>query len=401
MAPKPLPHPTKAQIKAQAGKWKSRAELSRALGYRPDTVTKWCRADPDLAKRMDDALVAFTPSPVVGEGDEVDEAEMLRQRLTEHERAARAQRKIDVLEERVLLAFDQAIEARKPAYSPRAIPKTKTLSAQHEFVLLWSDTHAGEVVSEVETNGLNAYDWKTMWQRHDRLREAVFSFQDNRPYPVSKLHVCALGDMLSGDIHDELVETNEIPLAEATVQFAIDGSEWLESLLERFSSLTFSGVVGNHPRAKRKPQAKQAFNNADWLAYHAMRGFLRNQPAIKWDIPKASAHPIEVLGKRLLLWHGDGVRSTMPGVPWGGVMRRAQALSTTYAAKGIPLDHLCVGHFHQANIVDQGRVVMNGSIKGIDEYSLKAFGGGGSPQQLLLTFHPRKGLTDISFLDCG
>lgn len=91
----------------------------------------------------------------------------------------------------------------------------------------------------------------------------------------------------------------------------------------------------------------------------------------------------------------------MPGVPWGGVMRRAAALSTQYGSKGMPLDHLMVGHFHQANIVDQGRVVMNGSVKGIDEYSLKAFGGGGEPQQLLLTFHPKNGLTDISYIDCA
>jgi hypothetical protein len=81
-------------------------------------------------------------------------------------------------------------------------------------------------------------------------------------------------------------------------------------------------------------------------------------------------------------------------------MRRATTLSQTYTAKGLPLDHLCVGHFHQANIVDQGRVVMNGSVKGVDEYSLKAFGGGGSPQQLLLVFHPKKGLTEVCFLDC-
>lgn len=330
--------------------------------------------------------------------EEVSELDILRQRNQELERANRQQRKLDTFEERALLALDGAIRARKPAYSPRAIPKKS--AGKHEFVLLWSDTHAGEVVSEVETNGINSYDWRTMLARQEKIREAVFSYADNRPYEVTKLHVCMLGDMLSGEIHDELVESNEIPLAEAVVQFGLDGSVWLESFLERFPEISVSGVVGNHPRAKRKPQAKMAFNNADWIAYHSMRSYLGRSPKITWDIPKASAHPIEVCKRRLLLLHGDGIRSSMPGVPWGGVVRRVTALDQQYASKGMPIDHYLLGHFHQANVVLQGRVVMNGSVKGPDEYSLKAFGGGSPPAQLLLTFHPKHGLTDVSFLDC-
>lgn len=401
MAPKPHPRPTAKEIAAHAGKYPSRAKLSHALGLKPPTVNKWCDQDPEFRALMDGALAKpVRTAQDIEEG--VATEEVLAQRLNELERAERARRKIDVFEERVLLAFDQAIEAREPSYSPRVIPKSQRSASKHEFVLLWSDTHAGEVVSEVETNGLNHYDWNVMMKRHDRIREAVFSYADNRPYPVSKLHVCGLGDALSGDIHDELVETNEMPLAEATIQFAMDAATWLESFLEHFADISFSGVVGNHPRAKRKPQAKQAFNNADWLMYHAMRSYLRNQSAINWDIPKASAHPITVAEKwRCLLLHGDGIRSSMPGVPWGGVMRRVTALDQQYAAKGLPINHYFLGHFHQGNVVQQGRVVMNGSVKGIDEYSLKAFGGGGDPQQLLLTFHPRNGLTDVSFIDCG
>lgn len=401
MAARRLPRPTATEIAAQSGFHKSRSALARALSIQPATLQKWCEVDADFRKLVDDAVAPITTTGNVAPLEEVDEAEVLRARVKELEAHARAGRKVDVFEERVLAVFDSAIPARKPSYSPRTIPKQKP-SDQHEFVLLWSDTHAGEVVSEVETNGLNAYDWKTMMVRHDRIREAVFSFQDNRPYPVSKLHVCALGDMLSGDIHDELVETNEFPLAEATIQFAEDGATWLESFLERFAEINVSGVVGNHPRAKRKPQAKQAFNNADWLAYHAMSRYLRSQPAISWDIPRASAHPIIVARNwRCLLLHGDGIRSSMPGVPWGGVMRRVTSLSQQYATKGKPIDHYFLGHFHQGNIVNQGQVVMNGSVKGVDEYSLKAFGGGGEPQQILLTFHPKRGLTDVSLIDCG
>jgi hypothetical protein len=393
--------PSREQALAEAPNHQSLSSLARHFGVEPSSF--WRCADKGGWKPDVEALLAKAPSAQAAFDPEEapSENEVLRQRMGELERAVRAHRTVDVFEERALSGLKDAIEARKPTYSPRVIPKSQRSSSQHEFVLLWSDTHAGEVVSEVETSGLNAYDWRIMLKRHDRIRESVFSYQDNRPYPVSKLHVLALGDMLSGDIHDELVSTNEIPLAEATIQFAEDGATWLESFLERFSRVDVAGVVGNHPRSTRKPAAKQSFNNADWLAYQAMSRFLSKQKAIGWDIPKASAHPVQVCGRRILMWHGDGIRSTMPGVPWGGVMRRAAALSAQYGAKGLPLDHFAVGHFHQSNAVQGGRILMNGSVKGVDEYVLKAFGGGEEPKQLLLTFHPKRGLTDVSLIDCA
>jgi hypothetical protein len=397
MAPPTVIHHTKEEILELAKGCSLKRELATKMGIRPSTLTTYLHREGIMAE----VEAAHKAAPGAGAiGSEVAEVEVLRQRVSELEKQHRAQRKIEVVEERALQVMEAAIEARKPSYSPRVIPKSKRSSSQHEFVLLWSDTHAGEVVSEVETNGINSYDWKTMMRRHDRIREAVFSYQDNRPYPVSRLHVCGLGDMLSGNIHDELVETNEMPLAEATVQFGIDGSTFLESFLERFEGINFSGVIGNHPRSKKKPQAKLAFDNGDWLVYHAMQAHLRRQKRITFDIPKSSAHPIEIANRRCLLLHGHGIRSTMPGVPWGGVVRRVTALDQQYAAKGMPLDHYFLGHFHQANAVLQGRVLMNGSVKGPDEFSLQAFGGGSEPQQLLLTFHPRRGLTDVSYIDC-
>jgi hypothetical protein len=228
-----------------------------------------------------------------------------------------------------------------------------------------------------------------MLKRHDKLRESLFSYQDNRTYPVEQLHVFALGDMLSGSIHDELVATNEIPMAEATVQLGLDGAEWLESLTERFPRVHVTGVVGNHPRAHKKPWAKQGFDNADWTSYHVMATALKRNPRVTFDIPKANQHRITIAERwPVLLWHSDGVRSSMPGVPWGGIVRRVTALRAQYSSVGKPVNYFFSGHFHTANAVEGGTVVVNGSVKGVDEYSLKAFGGGRPAQQVLATFHP-------------
>ena len=405
MAPKPIPLPPEDELleiaRSIAAKVErpSRAKLAAAIGMEKSTLNMKLQRDPVLLAKVDVALTARLPD-VAELTEEVSEVELLRSRVKELEALTRRDRKGQVMDERITLAVEQAIGERKPKFSPRPIPKSKRSKTRHEFGLLWSDLHAGEVVSREETNGQNHYDWDTMLKRLNRVREALFSYQDNRPYPVEDLHVWGLGDQLSGDIHDELVATNEIPLAEATVQLGMDAAEWLESLLERFPRIHFAGVVGNHPRAHKKPWAKQGYDNADWTAYNVMRLALRSRKQITFDIPKASQHPVEICGRRVLLWHGDGVRSSMPGVPWGGVMRRCNTLESQYAKAGIHIDHFACGHFHQANVVDGGRILMNASIKGVDEYSMKAFGGGSRPQQLLTTFHPRNGLTDASILDC-
>lgn len=329
--------------------------------------------------------------------------DVLAARVKELEKLHRESHRRDVFEERIIDSLERAIDEREPLYSPRVIPKSKRKLDKHEFVLLWSDQHAAETVSLEETSGLNEYDWNIMMKRHDRLRESIFSYQDNRPYPVEKIHVLGLGDHLSGNIHPELSETNSMPLAEATIQAGLDFSVWLESLLERFPQIDFAGVIGNHPRAHKKPRAKQAFDNADWTMFHTMRLALRHQPSISWNIPKASQVPVTVAQRwQILAFHGDGgIRSSMPGVPWGGVMRRVAALQNQYSNTGMPIDIFALGHFHTANIVESsaGRIAMNGSVKGIDEYSIRQFGSGSAPQQVLLTLHPKNGLTDVSFID--
>lgn len=353
------------------------------------TVTKWWRRHglPTLSAGRKPTTVA----------SEVSEEEILRARVRELEHDYTSRRRREVFDERLIRAIQSSCQAKKPtlSFSPAAKPRKRDA---HEFVLLWSDTHAAEVVSREETNGLNEYDWSIMLQRHQKITEAVASFAEHRGYPIRKLHVLALGDMLSGNIHDELAETNSMPLAEATVQAGLDFAEWLEQFIPLFPEITFAGITGNHPRAHQKPRAKQRFDNADWTMYQVMRQRL-SKTKIWFDVPKAPKWPVVVCGQRILMFHGDGIRSTMPGVPWGGVMRRVNALQNEYSAGGMAIDHFACGHFHQANVVQGGRVLMNGSVKGVDEYSLSAFGGGETPKQLLATFHPERGLTDISVLD--
>jgi len=355
-----------------------------------------CSREPRFAAALDSCLAseALEAPPL----EEIHEA-----RIKELEQELRKRQKSNVLTERVAIAVTDAIERRGvPKFDKRPRRRKTPKDGTHEFVLLWSDLHYGEVVSLEETNSINEYDTGICWDRHKQMRDSLFSYADNRPYAIEKLHVLALGDMLSGSIHPELKETNSLPLAEAAVELGEKGSEWLESLAEVFPSIEFTGVVGNHPRFDQKPRSKTGFDNADWISYHHMRTLLRGHEAFSFDIPRANSHIHTVYDRNILMFHGDSIRSSMPGVPWGGVMRRATALHAQYVQQGLPIDLYTCGHFHQRALVNGpggSRIAMNGSTKGVDEYSLKQFGGGEGPGQMLLTYHHERGLTDCSLLD--
>lgn len=349
-----------------------------------------------LAKER--AAQKISPAP-----EEVSEVEMLRARVKELEKAVKRDRKEHVYDERVTAAVEANLQRVKPKFkAPPLKNARKGSKTGHEFVLLLSDLHAGEQVSLEETGGINSYNWDIMLKRLGKLRESIASYQANRPYTIDRLRIFALGDQLSGNIHAELEATNEIPLAEATVQLGADTAEYVESFTEIFPEVTFDGVVGNHPRSHKKPWAKQGFDNADWTSYHIAAQSLRKHERVTFDIPKSSQHQVTIAGRwNGVLFHGDGIRSTMPGVPWGGVTRRVNALAPSYLAIGTQVHYWFLGHFHQANWVqtNAGWIAMNGSVKGPDEYSMKAFGGGAPAQQVLLTFHPEHGATDFSVID--
>lgn len=325
----------------------------------------------------------------LSEFHELQEVETLRQRvkqLSEGEAAS----------ERALLRIEQAVSKTRPLYKAKTFKPSSGKRRPQEMVLLLSDLHASEVVSLEETRGINEYNWEIMLSRLDGVRRAILSHKQHFGFEVEKLNVHMLGDMLSGDIHDELAITNDRPTSEAIVQLAYDTAEWLKALADEFPKIHVAGVPGNHPRATKKPQAKQAHNNGDWLFYQMVAALLRGHDQFSFDFPRGSYNIQMICDRfRTLLMHGDGIRSTMPGVPWGGVIRRVTVLEQQFNAARQPLDYVVLGHFHTQNALDgvSSKTFVNGSVKGADEYSIKQFGSGRPAAQTLLTFHPERGWT--------
>lgn len=362
---------------------KSVSKMARESGVARSTLSEW----KGLHAIVDE-------QPDVNE-DLVKQIEMLRlenARLRKHATAAASG---DLATERVLERIEAAVALQRPTWEATEVILPSGERTAQELVLMYSDLHAAEVVTREATRGINEYNWTVMQERMATIQTAVLSHAKHFGFPISRLHIHMLGDMLSGDIHEELAITNDRPLAEAVVDLAYEHVPWLLRFAEEFP-IRIAGVPGNHPRPRPKTSYKEQHNNADWLFYKMLEALLRGHPNIEFDLTRGGYSVQMICDRwRTLLMHGDGIRTTMPGVPWGGVIRRITTLEAQFNAARQPLDYVEMGHFHTSNSLDgiHAKTFTNGSVKGADEYGLAQFGSGRDAEQKLLAFHPKRGYT--------
>lgn len=177
--------------------------------------------------------------------------------------------------------------------------------------LMWSDWHWGEVVDKNELNGTNEFNLKIAHARAKNLVETCISllksYTVNPNYPGVVLNLG--GDMVTGDIHDELSQTNDAPIMPTLVDLFGVLVTCIERLADEFGNVFVPCVAGNHGRNTRKPRHKQrAFTNFDWLLYQLLDKHFQGDRRVTFFIPDGADAMYKVHNHCYLLTHGDQFR---------------------------------------------------------------------------------------------
>lgn len=325
-------------------------------------------------------------------------------------------RRIDVLERRILSMGD--IESRFEAERKRAdelerelrvserigvtrqpkwVTKPPKSSKQHHAIpiLFLSDLHLDEVVRVEEVRGVNAFDRKIAEGRLIRLAENFVQVTREHWAGVTYDGVIMPlgGDIFSGEIHDELKESNEDSILGSLIHWINPMADIISMLADEFGKVHIPVVVGNHGRTTRKPRAKfRARTNYDWAFGHALARAFDKDPRITFDIPESADCRFEVYDKSILLTHGDQVTggSGIGGI-WPPIMRLAARKRAHADAIGQPFNYLILGHWHQ--LVYGKDFIVNGALKGYDEYAFLQGFSYEPPQQACWLMTPEHGIT--------
>ena len=261
-------------------------------------------------------------------------------------------------------------------------------------VLFATDWHFGEVVSPSEIGGVNRYDLAIAKERAQAFfANAIDLLTEHMTTPEYPGVVLAMGgDMVSGDIHEELSLTNEVESMPALLELRKVMRAGILALRKRWP-LFVVGVTGNHARTSTKPRHKRRnFSNYDWLLYSMLAGDFEDDKDVRWLIPDGPDALWQVFGHRFLLTHGDQFRGG-DGIigALGPILRGDTKKRSRQGQIDQGYDTLMLGHWHQ--LIQMQRVIVGGTLKGYDEYAYAINAPFEPPRQALFIVHPDHGIT--------
>lgn len=261
--------------------------------------------------------------------------------------------------------------------------------------MMWSDWHWAEVIDPAQINGVNAYNLEIAHARAKALVERTIQLLRN--YMVSPnydgIAICLGGDMLSGNIHEELVNTNAVPIMAAVVDLW-GVLEWaIKTMADEFGKIAIFCVTGNHGRSTYKvPSKNRAFTSFDWLIYAHLQHVFKDDKRVTITAPNGSDILFAVFDHKFLLTHGDQFRGGDSMIGHIGPVTRGQKKKQSRNAEiGQEFDTMIHGHFHTYSPGD--RVIGNGSLCGYNEFAASGNFAFEQPRQALWVVHPQHGIT--------
>jgi hypothetical protein len=263
---------------------------------------------------------------------------------------------------------------------------------RHEAVVtaVLSDLHLDEVVKPAEIGGQNAYDREIATLR---LRRWTLSLIEQSTAYVQGVDVagCVVmwgGDFLSGDLHD-LAESNVDHMPGTLVYWAEQLAASMTTLADAFGAVHCPVVVGNHGRRTRKPRTKgRARDNYDWLLAHMVAA--QTDDRVTFSIGDDADTWVDVYDTTYLLTHGDQVKGGggIGGI-WPPIMRMLARKQQRYGRPFVAV----MGHWHQLIMAPGQGLIVNGSMKGYDEYAAVSNFSAERPQQAAWLTTPEHGPT--------
>lgn len=286
----------------------------------------------------------------------------------------------------------------KQVYKPTA--DSKKVSTPCTAVMRISDGHMGQVQPKEEIEEFGEFNPKIC-----RDRQVDYAMRFNRwvdmhrgAYEIDNCAVLVTGDLISGDIHDELRVTNAFPTPVQCIRAGEVLVEQISLLASNFVNVTVHFLVeDNHARLTKKPQASEAgYNSLNYVVGKHAELYLKETKNVDFKIYPQYEKVVDVATRRYLITHGHGIRGWM-GIPWYSIERQvgreAQArmqiiMEENAKLKEIGFHKYIFGHWHV--FFEHPLYACCPSVSGTTAYDHKA-GRHAKPGQSSWIVHPRFG----------
>lgn len=259
-------------------------------------------------------------------------------------------------------------------------------------VALLSDVHAEERV--VRTDAIpNEYDLTIAERRVARFFEAVvwLTRTASATFDIGTVVLWLGGDLISGDIHDELLETCAVPPAEAMLTVRAWIASGLKRMLQKLpdASIVVPCSLGNHARTTPRMRAATGYGHSwEWVLYQVLAHDFRDEPRVKFHATRDEMQYLQVFDTTLAFHHGHRLRYN--GGIGGLTIPMIKAVHRWQQWRDCDYYHF--GHFHtRANPSEQ--IMVNGSVIGPSPYSFAIGAAPEPPVQSFFVLDAKRGKT--------
>ena len=259
-------------------------------------------------------------------------------------------------------------------------------------ILVASDWHVEQRVLARETNGLNEFNLDIASARANRFFTAGLRLIKllNQDVQIHTVVLGLLGDFITGQIHESMVEKNQLPPTQAIVFAQNHLISGIELILNNSPyRLLVVCKMGNHSRNTDKSRiGVENGHSYEFLMYLSLKHYFKGQEDRVEFIVDDSFHTyVDIYNETYRFNHGHTIK--FQGGVGGLFIPAYKKIAKWDQAKSAT--RTIVGHHH--TYLDGGNFHCNGSLIGFDE---RAAGEGFSyepPIQTLLLVDKKRGQT--------
>jgi len=297
----------------------------------------------------------------------------------------RYQQTVDELDKQ--LGIVSALKEDKFKKDTYKIESARGISSAAVAVL--SDWHVEEQVDPRTVSHLNNFNLEIADRRIEKATQAILRLTEiervGRDIPI--LVLALLGDLMTGYIHEELREENELSPTQTILWLRQKLSKLINTIKKEgnFERIVIPCSIGNHGRTTIKPRHSTAYKNSyEWLLYKLLEQEIEG---VEWIVGESYHTYLEVFGKTFRLHHGDGLK--YQGGIGGLTIPVEKAISSWNKGRSADID--IFGHWHTSQ--QNPKWISNGSLVGHNAYSIAIKAAFEPPQQTYFLFDAKRGRT--------
>jgi len=359
-------------------------ELSKKVGISKDCVSKR-RQSMGLEKSKQNQTYTIP-----------EQVKIDRQKQNQKSEEKLTKKKVDYLleeNERLQKELNASIQIGEGISPLKFELKLSKNDSEATAVVLASDFHLEETVRPETVNGLNKYNLNIAERRVEQFFQNTLKLvkKEQNATKIDTLVLALLGDFISGNIHEELLENCSLRPIEAIVfaeNLLIAG---INHLLDNSDlKLIIPCHVGNHTRITKKIHiSTEKGNSLETFMYHHMLNHFKGNDRVTFMVADGYLSYLRIYDYTICFHHGHAVK--YGGGVGGLTIPVRKAISQWQKLKNADLH--CFGHFHQ--FFDGGNFICNGSLIGFSPFATMIKGDYEVPKQAFFLIDKKRGTKTV------